>query len=338
MAVLTNLTPGQLTHKIMYQKGNIIVPLLAGALVVALAAAGFLFWQNQNYQGEALGPYTPPTTSSPTSVPNETASWKTFISESWNYSFSYPETYMVDGLNMGEPQENIDVEVFSPQKRQEMSFRGYPFLRVMVAFDSTTDLETFAKSSFEGNKDNNILTSSLNEFSTTHVTGWQYTFEGREFSTTNQDGQTAGESGFVVDYQSTLKVVFLQSANTIYTVILSDQSPFDQILSTFKFTSSTSDTEFLRAYPMLQGYSDNFNYKFGPEKIITTRIQKADYGPPFGPGLYDLVTDGNYLFAISKKFDLGNYVNMPVEVTYREVEGMLMTERQLVIVDKVTPL
>lgn len=77
------------------QKGNILVPLLTGVLILSLAAAGYLFWQTQQYQGEALGPYTP--TNTPTPVPttqDETENWK-IADESLNIgiTFKYPTNW-----------------------------------------------------------------------------------------------------------------------------------------------------------------------------------------------------------------------------------------------------
>lgn len=77
------------------EKGNILVIVLAGFLLLAIGAAGYFFWQNQQLQNVPSNQY--PTNSnqvnSPTpSTQDETVNWKTFQSSSAPFTFKYPVT------------------------------------------------------------------------------------------------------------------------------------------------------------------------------------------------------------------------------------------------------
>lgn len=71
--------------------------LLIGVLVLALAAAAFFFWQTQQPRGEALGPYKPEVSNSPTINSAETENWKTYTNNKYGYTLSYPtEMHIVE--------------------------------------------------------------------------------------------------------------------------------------------------------------------------------------------------------------------------------------------------
>ena len=210
------------------QKGNILIPFLLGALLVAT----FLLWQSYQTKNTAQLP-----TSTPTPAPtfkDETANRKTFSNRTWNYSFKYPENLEVQGLNMGVPEENLEVLVVDPKDQEKTTLPlNYPYIKIYVSNNSTVDLQPFVKSSFEGNKDNIIW--EIKTFSSGELSGWQYNFSGQDFNTTNSYGETQGGSGFMTKYPKKMKVIFLRNNNNIYTIFSAEISPFDQILSTFKF-------------------------------------------------------------------------------------------------------
>lgn len=221
--------------------GNILVPLLAGALIVALTAAGFFFWQSQQARTPSGIDYVPNENSylKPNRKTESTASWKTFTNIAWNYSFQYPENFDVQGLNMGLPPENLEVLVADPKiQANEATNPGYPFLRVIVRNNTSVPLAAYASSSFEGNKSPGIIGKYLAGL----TPGFQYTFSGRNFNTTNSEGQTDDGSGFVIYYPKKVKVTFFENSGNIYTLVSSDEPVFNQILSTFKFTSPQTQT------------------------------------------------------------------------------------------------
>jgi len=95
------------------------------------------------------------------------------------------------------------------------------------------------------------------------------------------------------------------------------QELFDQILSSFRFKNEYSNLgELLTANVLVQDASY--------------------YGPPYDPNLYQLeITKSNHLFAKSNKVDLKQYLGKSINVSYREVMGVIMGEQQLVIIDSV---
>jgi len=113
---------------------------------------------------------------------------------------------------------------------------------------------------------------------------------------------------------------------------------FIKILSTFKFIEE-NDEQFLYSSPLL----DNFtSFSFSEEKTDLFTVTKANYGPPYDEGLYELANDNppqslepKYFFAKSRLVDLSQLEGKKVRLKYREVVGMIFSEQQLVIVDLV---
>lgn len=169
---------------------------------------------------------------------NILADWKTYTNNPWKYTFQYPSNFQVRGENMGNAEENLDVLVASLESfKTSMEYLDYPFFRVQVTSNVITDLESYVDSSYSSNKINNQLNSKLEKFVSQNLTGWKYDFSGKVFNTTSSEGKTDGNSGFVINHAGELKIVFLENKNNIYVILLADSDPFNNILSTFKFTN-----------------------------------------------------------------------------------------------------
>lgn len=222
-------------------KGNIVVLVLI-IFGLAASATAFYFYQKSQIPNPSPAVTSNSETSNkpkpitPSTPIDETANWKTFTNSQWKYSFKYPADLRVGGLNMGAAEENLDVLVEAPKMAgSNESYLAQPFLEINVSNDITTNLKSYATSSFNSNRVGNQFNSALERFTNGSLLGWQYSFSGKVFNTTGSDGNTDGRSGFVINYGGKIKVVFLQSGNNIYTIWVADTNPFNQILSTFKF-------------------------------------------------------------------------------------------------------
>lgn len=181
----------------------------------------------------------------PTVTPkaDETANWKTYTNTQWLYSLKYPPAYNVIGENMGSAEENLDVLIASAESmKTSTGYLSYPFLRVQVTSGVTAGLDIYANSSYNFNNKNNKINTNLEKFTNGNLIGWKYDFSGKSFFTTNNGGKTDGKSGFVINYSGKIKVIFLQNMDNIYVIWLADADPFNQILSTFKFTDTNTGT------------------------------------------------------------------------------------------------
>lgn len=241
----------------MKQKGFAPIFVLVGILVISLAAGGVFYFSRSVFTQKSpptpkpsVNPVIAFQTPKPTPVAtliasmsaNETADWKTFTNTQWKYTLKYPSDYSVVGENMGSAEENLDVLIASTANTHSgASYLSYPFFRVEVTFGVKTDLDTYANSSFNFNKIKNKLNAKLEKYINGNLIGWQYDFSGKSFYTTSDAGVTDGKSGFVINYNEKIKVIFLQNKNNIYVIQSADINPFNQILSTFKFVDDNSN-------------------------------------------------------------------------------------------------
>lgn len=104
-------------------------------------------------------------------------------------------------------------------------------------------------------------------------------------------------------------------------------------LSNFQIKQTSDiDSEFLKQSSLFNSYTLPFN--FSEAKTANVVIFKANYGPPSDNDLYELKTvDNKHLFAKSRLINLNKYVGKKVNVTYKEVKGVIMGEQQLVLID-----
>ena len=82
------------------RKGNILVIFLAAGLVLSLAAAGYFFLQNQQFQQGSGIKNQESSNNTNTSFPqtqtqDETANWKTYKNNQIVFEFKYPPDFSI---------------------------------------------------------------------------------------------------------------------------------------------------------------------------------------------------------------------------------------------------
>lgn len=120
-------------------------------------------------------------------------------------------------------------------------------------------------------------------------------------------------------------------------------SPFPTNTPQRKITITDPDLLYLRQINVTSGY-EGVIFEFSPQKKAQATIRETKYGQDFGEPmtqLYELFSvepadpEDKYLFAASRTINLKNYVGQRKTVYYREVISLIMSEQQLVLVDKV---
>jgi predicted small lipoprotein YifL len=227
--------------------------------LVTLAAAGYygyLYWQETNKK--APSPTTEPT---PVETTDPTADWKTYTNTKYGYSFKHPsswDTYTIgesaEGTLIIGPQEKVD-----KVRQMQGNFGGGTFL--VLTLNIKTEVVERKSNEYEQVTSKPISINNIN---------------GTKFDINIiQD-----EPGFNKGDKITSVVV---KKDDIYIQIdLLDQTYkdiFDQILSTFKFTSKDVDEDISK----WKTWNDpaDFTIKYPPTATVTNTNQKTqiDYYP-----------------------------------------------------------
>jgi hypothetical protein len=142
----------------MKQKGNTIIIVVI--LVIALAAIGYLVYQNMQLKKQAVTPSPVPTTINsvvPTSIPTATASpsqslkpgWKLYQNQQYGFEFSYPSEYKVSTskddlygwpdaillLYKGGQSYDLAVEIWETEAQYKAKYNDSSILTVFKAKD-----------------------------------------------------------------------------------------------------------------------------------------------------------------------------------------------------------
>lgn len=100
---------------------NKISIILGVLLLVAASAAGYFYWQGQQYQNQPIVQYVSPT---PTSVPttqDETVNWKTYSNSKLGFELKYPPGWFV-----AENSDNVYITPKKPTPDQFPPLHGIP--------------------------------------------------------------------------------------------------------------------------------------------------------------------------------------------------------------------
>ena len=190
-------------------------------LTITTVFASFLI-KSQNNSPSASPSSTPPT-SPPSPTPDSTVNWKTFTSQKFNFSISYPSNYFEEAdripgfLYLLPPKDatylkntGISVKVYQPIKDTLEKY-------ISDNFKDTTSKETLNINSLPGYKMTSHGSKNLGESIETH-----YFY----IALLKKDEDIYNISLDSIDYNEYIK----------------SSSLFDQILSTFKFIDSPDET------------------------------------------------------------------------------------------------
>lgn len=83
------------------KRGNILVPILVGAVFISLAAAAFFFWQTQQSKNKSVDKADTTTPSTFPKVEQEVNNWNTYKSAIAGIEFKYPENITIEEVESG---------------------------------------------------------------------------------------------------------------------------------------------------------------------------------------------------------------------------------------------
>ncbi len=194
------------------QKGQILIWVIVGALIIALAGGAYYFGYDHGWEKSISSQtsQTPQPTPSPSSTVDETANWKTYSGR--YFSFKYPTTWSTaisttDQSDIGGYSQVLEItnSRISPNAVFEVTYRNYSYAE---------NVQQHADWKAE-----------------------KLTVGGKEATRFQTDG--SGET--LPKGYSVITVVIKGSDNTSYSIIFNGDrkditdSLIDQILSTFKF-------------------------------------------------------------------------------------------------------
>lgn len=191
------------------KQSNFLVTLLSNLLIISCLIAGFFAYQTQKLVKELQGVRSNSTavqTPAPTSTPDPTTDWKTYINDKYGYSMKYPEKSVLN-------------EVSDNNYLSFVSFEGSN-IQPLSVYVSSLKLNEEAKkirSQTEGHLNAKLVKNESIIFSSFPAVKLEY------LSTDEKKIKTIN---FIVN-------------NGKYTYVINTQpDSFDKILSTFAFTNN----------------------------------------------------------------------------------------------------
>lgn len=299
------------------KKEPVLFFILAGILIVAgLAFSAYNFYQTKLIQTKPnLTPTSmpQPTVSVPTPTPDPTANWKVYSNAKYSYSLKYPSEWEQLETNNGNYVRFFKGPYTSGQPTPET------YISILSKEKGKISLESWLLANgllpTAGQPDSHIHSENVN------ISG----VSGIKISTPVNGGQDAiylpiGNELLQITY------IFKGENQTDYSNLV---TTFDQILSTFKFTSNLTPTPTLKG-----GVSDLKTYNYN--KIMFNYPADWDLQPQVASGssITQEIKDksGTYLFtfqiqanlnnATGKPYkDLNEFINMPYELKKLTVGG-----------------
>ena len=192
------------------RRGYLTPPVLIGLAIICLVTAATIFF-NTFLIRNAQNPETPNPTPSPQT--DETANWKTYVNDDYDFSFQYPENWEFNQVK--NPKDDPDLR---PAGIGEFSTFGYPYIRFFDLVDKKSRLKIAVIT-----ENLNNLEKSLNINSNTSINGRK-----------------------VLKYSTGAYVLLEPRTNELLWMygVEYQSKYFDHILSTFKFLDQPIEGEF----------------------------------------------------------------------------------------------
>lgn len=212
---------------------NSLIILFSILLLVLLGATGFLYYQNQQLKTMLSG-YQANSSITPTSAPDPFINWQTVNNAGYKYSIKYPPNFKAIATGMMPDLNNANEIVIS----QDPNKTGFPVMYIEATEKLGTvykdlTLQEIAKEDFDANVANkNVLiniTKTLESTTFADVPAYTFQMESQGFSGKWQ--------GFLT-YSGVNNVLEFDKSGFHYTIVYAENSDFNAIISTFKFTQT----------------------------------------------------------------------------------------------------
>ncbi len=257
MGSVPTTSPPLITTPSKPPTGSVFITILIVLFLISTAATVFLFFQNRNLQNrlwQLTAIKTPPTSIiTPTLTPDPTANWQTYIRQDYGFSFKYPPHFSDKGIISG-------------------TFTGNPLFIASFSDPSTVILESDAP--FDGFSVYFVSnpSSSLETYLATELEAHKQSPRGL-FSSSINSIKVDNKSASYVDIEQQIRRYFIPISSDkliVFSVIRTSDDflvTFNHVLSTFKFTDSTS--------PIDQVYTCPINGWQGCMPILTPEAEKV---------------------------------------------------------------
>lgn len=163
-------------------KGNIFLPIVSAVAIIAIIAAGFLFWQNQqqqNFQTKITKvdreQINVKISTTPTTIPSETNKneWKSY-SLTNAFEFEYPSEAKIN-----EAQDIVSLSIWGPTQRPNTELYDGLALNFQMQKLSNKTLDDYVKEEFVKAENEGVeVLSPLSKISIAGINGYSYKVRG----------------------------------------------------------------------------------------------------------------------------------------------------------------
>ena len=205
----------------MEERRNFLTPLLLIVSLCLLGLSGWLFYQNQQLKS-MLAIYQTQPSPTPISTPDLTTDWKTYISEKYGFRLKYPSAWRAE-----------DISPTNTEAVVEFNFKDIALfvVKILNNYNSKTNKPYASLDEYLGARKELAKDAELNSLPAKYIS-------------------LAGDGGHTISFKEIIsftnnknKIIDLYYNWPYYDKLESDMT-FDQILSTFKFTSNGGEGQF----------------------------------------------------------------------------------------------
>lgn len=230
-----------------HNQGNIVILLLAGALVIALVAGGFFIWQRKQLDQQ------------PTPTQNKTYNWQKINNEENGFSLEIPASWKADGVSINSPNIFSYIAPDGSELRIEVNAANNLTLQDYIA-----EADRVASTAWEGQKSKDVL--SIKDI----------TIAGLPAIEREEDWLAAG-------FNST--VVYMIANNNAYTISIIPKDPnpkvksdvqknFPEVLSKLQFNNSneigqSTKSQFVSKSRAVFNHPENYDISESDNGLIT---------------------------------------------------------------------